>query len=234
MKNSNPLWSPEVQVAFQRLMDGNKRFTNGLRSVEAMHTTQKLKDLAENGQSPFGIILTCSDSRVPTEMVFDQGLGDLFVVRVAGNIASASQIASIEFAALNFKSPVCIVMGHSQCGAVKAALSVEKNEKIGLTPNLEKLVARVRPAVRTALRNTDCADMLSECTWENVRRTVRLIRKRSAAIRQLEESKQFRLIGAVYDLHTGQVQIDESTFNADDQDTTSTQSGAYEVVSTRV
>src|SRR6185436_13322298 len=107
--------------ALKRLMEGNRRFVSGDRSGESL-TGQARRSELTTGQEPFAIILGCSDSRVPAELVFDQGLGDLFVIRVAGNIVASSQIGSVEFAAERFGTPLVVVLGHSQCGAVKATL----------------------------------------------------------------------------------------------------------------
>lgn len=115
--------------ALTQLIEGNKRFTSGLRSVNSLATIERLPELAEKGQKPFAIILSCSDSRVPAEIVFDQGAGDLFMVRVAGNTVAPSLLASMEFAATNFGSPLIVVMGHTNCGAVNAAIKL-MNDKV--------------------------------------------------------------------------------------------------------
>src|SRR5690349_21481050 len=113
------------QEALAKLIKGNERFVTGLRSVESLASHLRRRELAESGQEPWAIVLSCSDSRVPAELVFDCGLGELFVVRVAGNIVAPSLIASVEFAAQSFGTPLCVVMGHSQCGAVGAAVQLE-------------------------------------------------------------------------------------------------------------
>jgi carbonic anhydrase len=203
--------------ALKLLVEGNKRFVSGLRSVDTEPTIARLKELAEKGQSPFAIVLTCSDSRVPTEMIFDRGLGDIFVIRVAGNVVAPSLIASVEFAALNFGTPICVVMGHSTCGAVKAAITAEQTGSHAATRNLEKLVLKVRPAVRWALRRskyeTD-AELLHEATLCNVRRNARLLKKRSPVLGELVTEGKFMVVSAYYDLHTGRVLFDESEMNA--------------------
>jgi len=108
--------------ALEVLLEGNKRFTSGTRSIEPMLSHLKMPSLAANGQKPFAVALTCSDSRSPAEMIFDQGVGDLFVVRVAGNVIAPSLLASVEFAVANFGSPLIVVLGHTLCGAVKATI----------------------------------------------------------------------------------------------------------------
>jgi carbonic anhydrase len=198
--------------ALRLLIEGNQRFTSGLRSVETEPTIARLRELAEKGQSPFAIVLTCSDSRVPTEMVFDRGLGDLFVVRVAGNVVAPSLIASIEFAALNFQTPICVVMGHSGCGAVTAAIAAERTGGHAPTRNLEKLVLKVRPAVRWAQQNKKCEseeEFLHEATLSNVRRNTRLLRKRSTVIDDLVRHGKLMVVSSYYDLKTGKVAFDE-------------------------
>jgi carbonic anhydrase len=203
--------------ALKLLVEGNKRFVSGLRSVETEPTIARLKELAEKGQTPFAIVLTCSDSRVPTEMIFDRGLGDIFVIRVAGNVVAPSVIASVEFAALNFGTPICVVMGHSACGAVKAAVSAEATGSHAATRNLEKLVLKVRPAVRWALRSTKCdteAELLHQATLCNVRRNARLLKKRSTVIDDLTNEQKLMVVSAYYDLHTGRVLFDDSEMNA--------------------
>jgi carbonic anhydrase len=130
-----------AQEAFERLRAGNRRFAADLRSLEAVAGRTRRADLLA-GQQPFAIILGCSDSRVPAEIVFDQGLGDLFVIRVAGNIVAPSQIGSVEFAATKFGTPMVVVLGHSRCGAVDAAVKGGKAEG-----HIEDLVEAIKPAV---------------------------------------------------------------------------------------
>lgn len=197
--------------ALTLLLEGNRRFASGLRSIETIASTAYLKDLAENGQKPFAIVLTCSDSRVPAEMIFDRGLGDLFVIRVAGNIIAPSLLASIEFAATSFGTPLCVVMGHSGCGAVKAAIGAEMNGDHPGSPNLQKLVAKVKPAVRSVVRkNGGIApqNLLDLATIANVQRTAELIERESPIVRKLIDSGKFLIAGAVYDLHTGRVHFE--------------------------
>ena len=132
--------------ALKRLQEGNSRFVNGLRSVETMMTHVKREALAIE-QEPFAIILGCSDSRVPAELVFDQGLGDLFVIRVAGNIVAPSQVGSVEFAASQFKTRLVVVLGHSQCGAICATVEEMKRPNSEQSLNIKAIVDRIRPSV---------------------------------------------------------------------------------------
>ena len=195
--------------ALELLVEGNERFVRGEHRLEAMLTPERRKELAAKGQRPFAIVLTCADSRVPAELLFDRGLGDLFVVRVAGNIIASSLLASIEYAALYLGTPLCVVMGHSECGAIKAALSYEAGGREGFSWHIESLVRRIRPAVRKSKRllgaSAEEADLLHQSMTENVRRTASLILKRSEAIQGLVASGRFMVVGSHYDLHSGRV-----------------------------
>lgn len=194
--------------ALERLKQGNKRFTSGLRSVEAMATANRRMELAKEGQKPFAMVLSCADSRVPSEMVFDCGLGELFVVRVAGNIVAPSLIGSIEFAAENFGTELCVVMGHSQCGAVAATVDAAKSGKRPESDNVQNIVLEILPAVKNSLvmhPDRPRAEIIEASTRENVLRSVSKLRERSAVIDRLVNDGKLRLVGATYDLHTGRV-----------------------------
>lgn len=201
--------------AFRSLVDGNKRFQQGLRSVEPLLSTQKMKELAERGQSPHAIILTCSDSRVPAELVFDQGLGDLFVIRVAGNVLTPSIIASVEYAATVLKSPLCVVMGHSGCGAVAAAVDAEVKGTDLPSSSLRTLISKIRPAVRSAIEKLGGhhahghahPELLKEATIENVDYALKQLRRKSPLVRTLESKQDLLLAGALYDIKTGRVEF---------------------------
>ena len=194
-----------------KLLEGNARFRLGLRSVESFASTLRLQEFAEKGQNPSAIILTCSDSRVPTEILFDKGVGDLFVIRVAGNVISRSIIASIEYAAMALKTPLCVVMGHTQCGAVKAAISAARSEANADTPNIGRLLEKLTPAVLDAQRVHSDANL--ETLWQaavlmNVRRQVTMIQQQSTALQPMTRQGEFRIIGALYNLHDGEVIFD--------------------------
>jgi len=126
MNTNKTMFPGTAEETLKRLMEGNRRFVEGVRSIEPLSSHLRMNDLAKNGQKPFVIVLTCSDSRSPVEMIFDQGVGDVFVVRVAGNVVAPSLLASIEFAAVNFGSPLFLVMGLTQCGAVNATISLSQ------------------------------------------------------------------------------------------------------------
>src|ERR1051325_1856005 len=136
--------------ALKRLRDGNARFAPNA-PVSDTHVSHRGRAERAAGQEPFPIILGCSDSRVPAELVFDQGFGDLFVIRVAGNIVAPSQVGSVEFAAARFGTPLAVVMGHSQCGAVTATLEELLGSPTNQSPNLRSIVDRVRPSVEPLL-----------------------------------------------------------------------------------
>ena len=157
--------------ALQRLRDGNQRFVTGLRSFDKLSPQHRLGDFV-NGQEPIAVILGCSDSRVPVEMVFDQGLGDLFVIRVAGNIVAPSQIGSVEFAAARFGTRLVVVLGHTRCGAVAATLEELQRPKLNHSDHLGSIVARIGPAIEgllaTGLRNDPMA-LAREAVRANVR-----------------------------------------------------------------
>lgn len=209
------------QQALTLLQEGNQRFSSGLRSLEAAMSVAKMKELAQNGQTPFAIVLTCSDSRVPAEMIFDRGLGDLFVIRIAGNIVSPEIVASIEFAALNFGSQVCVVMGHSGCGAIKAAIEFENGRSGPLTKNLNGLVQEILPAVRsvTHVHQKDSHAVLTEATVQNVTRSAQLLSQQSTVLQDLVTQGKLKIAAAVYDIATGVVAFDplgtERTINFD-------------------
>src|SRR3954462_14259772 len=150
--------------ALERLREGNARFVaNEQRSVDAADQARRARLVA--GQAPFAIVLGCSDSRVPAELVFDQGFGDLFVIRVAGNIVAPSQVGSVEFAAARYGTPLVVVMGHSQCGAILATLEELGGGTASESRNLRSIVDRVRPAVETVIagrRDVDRATLIRE------------------------------------------------------------------------
>jgi carbonic anhydrase len=197
--------------ALKRMMEGNERFINGIRAVEPMFSHMKMSELSENGQKPFVIVLTCSDSRSPVEMIFDQGIGDVFVVRVAGNIVAPSLLASMEFAAANFASPLLLVMGHTKCGAVKATLQHCKNPEDELpSVHLEELVSRIRPAVEKTVKKFGYLNdphMVELCSVENVKRSMSIILDQSSIIRNFVNEGKLQVEGAVLDIQTGRVNL---------------------------
>ena len=193
--------------ALKRLQEGNQRFVKGLRSIETMMTHTKRDELT-SGQEPFAIILGCSDSRVPAEIVFDQGLGDLFVIRVAGNIVAPSQIGSVEFAASQFNTRLVVLLGHSQCGAICATVEELKRPNAEQSKNIKAIVDRIRPSVEpfkaTELWDDDEA-LVEQAVRANVRASANQLRHGSDILENLSEKHELLIVGAQYSLETGDV-----------------------------
>jgi carbonic anhydrase len=196
-----------AKEALQRLQDGNKRFASGLRSVDTLMSPMRRNELLV-GQEPCAIILGCSDARVPAEMIFDQGLGDLFVIRVAGNIVAPSQVGSVEFAAERFGPRLVVVMGHSQCGAILATLEELGRPTKDQSPNLHSIVDRIRPSIEglleTDLRHKPEA-LLQHAVRANIRASVNHLRHGSEILEQLIQTRGLLVVGAEYSLETGVV-----------------------------
>jgi carbonic anhydrase len=195
-------------AALEALMAGNQRFITGTRSIEPMISHLKMAELAANGQKPFAVVLTCSDSRSPAEMIFDQGVGDLFVVRVAGNVIAPSLLASIEFAVANFGSPLIVVLGHTLCGAVKATIQHAHSPQDPLpSSHLEELVGRIRPAIEATEGKPDpqSDDFLKRATTKNIQRSIRLIEEQSSIVRNLRLAGKLEIVGATLEIETGKV-----------------------------
>jgi carbonic anhydrase len=193
--------------ALERLRAGNRRFVTGegVREIDA--SPARRRAIAE-GQAPFAIVLGCSDSRVPAELVFDQGLGDLFVIRVAGNIVAPSQIGSIEFAAERFGTRLVVVMGHSDCGAITATLEALQGGEATPSPNLRSIVDRIRPAVEGLVVTGDPEDpaaLVPRAVRANVEASVRRLRHGSEVLESLIRDDGLRIVGSEYALSTGEV-----------------------------
>lgn len=194
--------------AIQRLKDGNQRFASGLRNAESLAKQMHCGDQTE-GQTPFAIILGCSDSRVPAEIVFDQGLGDLFVIRVAGNIVAPSQIGSVEFAVEQFGTSLVVVLGHSGCGAVKATIS-ELQQPSATSSNVLSIVNRIRPTVQPlfdANPDSDKAVLLDKAIRANILASTNSLRHGSSMLEQHIQSGAITIIGAEYSIETGEVEF---------------------------
>ena len=201
-----------AKEALQKLQDGNQRFVSGVRSIDTLVKQMQRTDLVEK-QSPFTIILGCSDARVPAEIIFDQGLGDLFVIRVAGNIVAPSQIGSIEFAAEQFGTPLVVVLGHSRCGAVMATLDDLENPSQGQSTNLLSIVSRIRPTIEplfeTELRNNP-EQLLESAIRANILASTNQLRHGSPLLEQLIQQDAITIVGAEYSLETGKVDFFEN------------------------
>ena len=191
--------------ALTRLAQGNKRFLAGQRGQDAQETRLRRAQVA-NDQDPFAIILGCSDSRVPAEMVFDQGLGDLFVIRVAGNIVAPSQIGSIEFAAAKFNTHLVVVLGHTQCGAILATIEELQQDTDEQSPNLRSIVDRVRPAVEPLLADGG-DDIVGRAVRANVKASVEDLKHGSEILEDLVDLGTLSIVGAEYSLETGRVKF---------------------------
>ena len=201
--------SHAASEALERLREGNRRFVSDLAKTDGLSSRSRRAELV-TGQRPFAIILGCSDSRVPAEIVFDQGLGDLFVIRVAGNIVAPSQIGSVEFAAERFGTRLVVVLGHSQCGAVLATLEELQRPRESQSRNLRSIVDRIRPSVEgllvTELRS-DLDALVSAAVRANVRASANQLRHGSEVLERLIEDDGLIVVGAEYSLETGLVDV---------------------------
>jgi carbonic anhydrase len=198
-----------AREALTRLQDGNRRFASGERSAEALSGQARRAELTTY-QDPLAIVLGCSDSRVPAEIVFDQGLGDLFVIRVAGNVVAPSQIGSVEFAAERFGTRLVVVLGHSQCGAVQATIEELRRTDRTRSRNLRSIVDRIRPAVEGLLTTPvawDPAALVREGVRANVRVAANQLRHGSEILERLVAQEGLLVVGAEYSLETGVVDV---------------------------
>ena len=193
--------------ALARLRDGNTRFVAN-RSTAAASPSEPRRAALVDGQEPFAIILGCSDSRVPAELVFDQGFGDLFVIRVAGNIVAPSQVGSVEFAASLFSTRLVVVVGHSNCGAIEATVDELLGHARAQSKNLRSIVDRVRPAVETLMSGRagiDRESLINQAVRANVRASVDHLRHGSELLEDLIRRGGLKVVGAEYSLESGVV-----------------------------
>jgi len=200
-----------AKQALERLREGNRRFVADIRNPEGTSVLTRRQEVAD-GQEPFAIILGCSDSRVPAEMVFDQGLGDLFVIRVAGNIVAPSQIGSVEFAAERYHTKLVVVLGHSQCGAILATLEELKRPSDNQSRHLKSIVDRIRPSVATLLDTDlkhDHHSLVHQSVRANIRASVNQLRHGSELLENLIQNEGLLVVGAEYSLETGEVEFFE-------------------------
>lgn len=197
--------------ALERLRAGNARFVaNDLSLPKPDVERARLA----SGQTPFAVILGCSDSRVPTEIVFDQGLGDLFVIRVAGNIVAPSQIGSIEFAAQKFGTKLVVVLGHTHCGAVEAAVEELQQPAEKQSRNIAAIVGRIRPSVMDLMESGDAMEyeeFVNKAVRANVRYSANALRHGSEIIEELIGIGELLIVGAEYSLDTGVVEFFDGT-----------------------
>jgi len=199
---------PAVE-ALRRLEEGNRRFVEQTPFLVQRCDAARRAELV-SGQSPFAIVIGCSDARVPAEIVFDQGLGDLFVVRVAGNVVAPSQLASVELAAERFGTRLVVVLGHSQCGAVVATLEELRRPPGERSERMRAIVDRVRPAAEPVLEGADrlgAPEILARVVRANVRNAADHVRHGSRVLERLQAEDGLRVVGAEYALETGAVEF---------------------------
>lgn len=199
---------PTATQALERLREGNRQFVASIGSDDAGAFSRRVELIAE--QHPIAIILGCSDARVPAEMVFNQGLGDLFVIRVAGNIVAPSQVGSVEFAAARFGTPLVVVLGHSNCGAILATLQELERPAANQSRNLHSIVDRVRPSVETLLATDlrhDRDALVDHAVRANVRASANQLRHGSEILESLIQHDGLLVVGAEYSLETGVVEF---------------------------
>jgi carbonic anhydrase len=198
-----------AREGLQRLVEGNRRFVADERSSES-YASQAHRAALVAGQAPFAVILGCSDSRVPVEIVFDQGLGDLFVIRVAGNIVAPSQVSSVEFAAERFGTRLVVVLGHTGCGAIEATIAALQAPPHLRLSDPHSIVDRVRPSVEglleTELRHDHDA-LVHHAVRANIRASANHLRHGSQVIEELTQSDGLLVVGAEYSLETGLVEF---------------------------
>lgn len=190
--------------ALQKLMDGNKRYVSGSLAKKDLGDNKRKELLM--GQKPFAIVITCSDSRVAPELLFDQGLGDIFVIRVAGNVVDPLALGSIEYAAEHLNSPLLVILGHEKCGAVGATVDA-KGKPEG---NIGAIVKKIQPAAQTAKKKGGSKDKIMETAiQENVKNVYSDIMKNSSIIKHLADAGKLKIVGGEYMLSTGKVEMIE-------------------------
>lgn len=195
----------EALEALRRLQNGNRRFVAGLGGLSATTNHARRNQLLA-GQKPFAILLGCADSRVPAELVFDQGLGELFVIRVAGNIVAPSQIGSVEFAVERYETKLVVVLGHSNCGAVDATLEELQLPVKGRSPNLRAVVDRIRPSVEPILESymgDNREQLMRLAVRANIRNAANHLRHGSRVLEHWIANEGVMVVGAEYSLETG-------------------------------
>ena len=196
-----------ARTALERLREGNRRFASDARSHDTLMSQTRRRELAA-GQEPSAIILGCSDSRVPVELVFDQGLGDLFVIRVAGNIVAPSLVGSVEFAAERFGTRLVVVLGHSNCGAIEATLEELARPSRDQSRNLRSIVDLIRPSVEALLATEPGQHpetLIRRAIRANIRVSADHLRHGSEVLEQLIRNEGLLVVGAEYSLETGVV-----------------------------
>ena len=192
--------------ALERLKEGNQHYLSDNQPDNSL-TGRNRRDEVVSGQDPFAIILGCSDSRAPAEIIFNQGVGDLFVIRVAGNIVGNTQVGSIEYATEQFGTKLVLVMGHTHCGAVMATLEEMERTKPSTSPNIQSIVDHIRPGLESLYRSDPSQspdNLLQEAVRENVRSSVKELRQ-SPLLGNLIQKEGLKVVGAEYSLESGKV-----------------------------
>lgn len=196
-----------AREALDRLREGNRRFVSGNRIAEKIPIEARRRELVE-GQHPFAVVLGCSDSRVPVEMVFDQGPGDLFVVRIAGNVVTPSQLGTVEFAVEQLGSPLVVVLGHTRCGAVEATLAYVTGRLQRPSPHVQSVIDHIRPEVLSEMKkegSDDPAQLIDRIARANVRAAATRLVDGSQLLERLAGANEIHIVGAEYSLETGSV-----------------------------
>jgi carbonic anhydrase len=196
--------SIDAEAALNLLREGNTRWTSG-QTQNPSATAERRNQTAEQGQHPFVTILTCADSRIPVERVFDRGVGELFVIRVAGNVAGGSETGTIEYGVGHLHTPLLVVMGHTKCGAVAAAA-----QNADVHGKVAELVGRIKPAVERAKRNfpsAEGAELASTSIRENVWQSIFTLYQQSPDLRSAVAGGSLKVVGAIYDISTGRVEF---------------------------
>jgi carbonic anhydrase len=205
MRKPNPI---PASKALLRLIQGNKRFVKN-RSTGQLAIPQDARRLMLKSRGPFAIILSCSDSRAPSEILFDQGLGDLFVIRVAGNVVAPSLIGSVEFAAATTQARLVVVMGHTQCGAIQATYDAVHSKKPVISDNIRDIVERITPHVHHLFDRKKGSmkreDALRDAVRANVLASADHLRHGSRFLEQMVRDQELMIVGAEYDINTGVV-----------------------------
>lgn len=198
-----------AQESLARLREGNRRFVAEIRSKDSVASQTRRREVAI-AQEPFAVILGCSDSRVPAEIIFDQGLGDLFVIRVAGNIVAPSQIGSVEFAVGQYRTRLVVVLGHTSCGAILATVDELQRRTEEQSRNLRSIVDRIRPSVEALIDvglAHDRDELVRQAGRANIRMSVNQLRHGSEILEQQIQTQELLIVGAEYSLESGVVEF---------------------------
>lgn len=199
----------DADEALKKLMDGNQRFVSDRPAAKNLGDTRR-KELIK-GQHPFAVVLSCSDSRVPPEHLFDQGLGDIFVVRTAGNIIDKVSIGSIEYGVEHLHVPLLVILGHQKCGAVTAAVESygkpQKAEKGHVKDSISEIVNKIMPAVKQAKNSAHPGDVLENAIQGNMRNVYSELLKKSPVVKESVRSGKLKVVLAEYYLESGEVKI---------------------------